>query len=225
MLKRKIGYQPLSKNEERRFGESLRRILISEYPNPGREGCPNPEIIRDLAFHKKIGSPQTVEQVTIHMFQCSACVRDALAYVEEYKEMKKHRHFQSVLAVVVAALILSVALWTVFHIQPHTAMIIEQLSLPAAAFGFEQSPISIGRGQLQLEIRFPIGSSEGKCKLRIVDESRKVLKTAEGTVRTDHGITGLKIAFDTSDLLPGGYEISILAPGGAKWAEYPFILK
>jgi len=90
MRTRKIGYQPLSKDEEQRFGEILRRVLVSEYPNPSREGCPNPEIIRDLAFHKKIGGPKAVEQVTTHMFHCSACVRDALTYVEEYKKRKRH---------------------------------------------------------------------------------------------------------------------------------------
>jgi hypothetical protein len=228
MLKRKIECHLLSKNEERRFGESLRRVLVSEYPNPDREDCPNPEIIRDLAFHRKIGNSQTLEQVTTHMFQCSACVRDALKYAEEYKERKRRRHFQTVLAAVVAALMVSFALWTFFHVVPKwrsQSGVTELLSLSKDAFGVEQRPISINRGQLQLEIRFPSGSAEEHCRLRIVDKSRKVLKAAEGTALSDHGITSLKTAFDTSDLLPGDYEISILEPGSAKWAEYPFILK
>ena len=81
----------LTKDEEERLGESLRKALISDKPNPSREGCPDPKTLRDLAFHKRIGNPEVFERITAHMAECSACVRDALGYAEEYKEVRKRR--------------------------------------------------------------------------------------------------------------------------------------
>jgi len=78
---------------------------------------------------------------------------------------------------------------------------------------------------LELEIRFPIGSSEARYKLRILDKSGKVRTNAEGTARTDNGITSLKVALGTSDLSPGRYRLGILEPGIDEWAEYPIGVK
>src|SRR5438045_5378897 len=64
----------LTKDGERRFGENLRKVLLSDNPNPRRKGCPDPKTIRDLAFHRKIGTPEVFERATAHMWECSrAC--------------------------------------------------------------------------------------------------------------------------------------------------------
>jgi len=81
--------QFLTEEEERRLGESLRKALISDRPNPNREGCPDPKTLRDLAFHRRMGDPEVFERATVHMAECSACVRDALGYAEEYKDLRK----------------------------------------------------------------------------------------------------------------------------------------
>jgi hypothetical protein len=81
----------LTREAEKLLGENLRKVLVSCYPNPERIGCPDQAVIRDLAFHKKIGSPQLFEQVTGHMAGCSECSKDALRYVEEYKKQKRKK--------------------------------------------------------------------------------------------------------------------------------------
>jgi hypothetical protein len=81
----------LTEDEERQLGKSLRKAFVTCNPNPGRKGCPDSELIRDLAFHKKIGGPQLFEQVTLHMAECSECAKDALRYVEEYKKQAKKK--------------------------------------------------------------------------------------------------------------------------------------
>jgi len=48
----------LTKDGERRFAENLRKVLFSDNPNPRRKGCPDPTTIRDLAFHRRIGTPE-----------------------------------------------------------------------------------------------------------------------------------------------------------------------
>ena len=83
--------QFMTEAEEQRLDESLRKAFASCNPNPDRKGCPDPKLIRNLAFHRKIGDPQVFEQVAAHMAQCSECVRDALAYAEEYKKQRKEK--------------------------------------------------------------------------------------------------------------------------------------
>jgi hypothetical protein len=45
------------------------------------------------------------------------------------------------------------------------------------------------------------------------------------TARTVDGITGLKIALDTSNVSPGDYKLSVLEPSLDEWADYPLTLK
>jgi hypothetical protein len=88
MSARKKANRFLTREEDKRLGKNLQKVLVSCNPNPERKGCPDQAIIRDLAFHKEIGSPQLFEQVTVHMAGCSECTKDALRYVEEYKKQR-----------------------------------------------------------------------------------------------------------------------------------------
>ena len=87
------------------------------------------------------------------------------------------------------------------------------------------APIVLGRRRLLLEIRLPIGSVEGKYKLRIVNKSGKVQKTAEATAITEDHLTRLKVPLNTSSLSPGDYKLSVLEPGLDEWSDYPVTVK
>jgi hypothetical protein len=107
----------LTKDEERRIGEGLKRALISDNPNPDRIGCPQPKILRDIAFHKKLRHPKLFEEVTTHMARCSACVRDALAYGEEYKEQKRKQRANRIVVAAVSTVVFAIALLAAWHFQ------------------------------------------------------------------------------------------------------------
>ena len=255
-LARRKG-QFLTKDEERRLGASLRKALISVNPNPSREGCPDPKTIRAIAFHKRIGTPEVFERATAHMAGCSACVRDTLGYVEEYKEFRRRRFAALALA---AGLVLAVSFWSVWRVQekpesvetppdvrpgsPGAAVAtgggkqqdrapeIAQyeavtIELPSRFRGsaVPGAPIVLSRGRLLLEIRLPIGSVEGKYKLRIVNKSGKVQKAAETTASTEDHVTRLKVSLDTSSLSPGNYTLKVLEPGLDEWSDYPLKVK
>jgi hypothetical protein len=83
--------QFMTEADEQLWGEKLRWAFAKCSPNPKRKGCPDPKLIRDLAFHKKIGNRQVFEQVTEHMAKCSECVSDALRYVDEYKKQREEK--------------------------------------------------------------------------------------------------------------------------------------
>ena len=118
--KRRAEHMLLTKDQEARLQESLQESLASANPNPERIGCPSPRILRDLAFHKKLGNPQLFEDVTLHLAQCSACVRDAMEYGEEYRDDIRHqrnRRNTTALLAAAAGLILSIAAWAMWQFQ------------------------------------------------------------------------------------------------------------
>jgi hypothetical protein len=116
--------QFLTEDEERRLGESLRKALISDRPNPNRERCLDPKTLRDLAFHRRIGDPEVFERATVHVVECSACVRDALGYAEEYKDLRKKIRAAGVLLVITIVLAVAMSSWT-FWILQHKARKVE----------------------------------------------------------------------------------------------------
>jgi len=78
----------LFSEDEEEFGESYRRFLVQKHPNPERIGCPDPSILRDIAFRRKI-APETIEKIVSHTMKCSECSREALDYVAEYEKYKQ----------------------------------------------------------------------------------------------------------------------------------------
>ncbi len=113
----------MTEEEERRLGEGMRKYLLSSHPNPDRNGCPDQELLRDLAFHRKLGDPQLFEQVTVHMSECSECVRDALRYGDEYKQQKRGRRQARMAMAIAASAVLVIAIWILWRMQqkPETA--------------------------------------------------------------------------------------------------------
>ena len=81
-------YPFFNEENEEEFAESLRRFLVKKHPNPERIGCPDPRILRDLAFRRKV-TPENIRKITSHVLKCSECVWDALGYVEEYRKTMK----------------------------------------------------------------------------------------------------------------------------------------
>jgi hypothetical protein len=80
--------QSRTEAEEQRLGESLRKAFSSCNPNPDRKGCPDPKLIRDLAFHKGMDDPKLFEQLTLHISECSECAREARYFAEQYNKQE-----------------------------------------------------------------------------------------------------------------------------------------
>jgi len=76
-----------SEEQEEMFAEALLEYLARKNPNPERIGCPDTNIIRDIAFHRKV-APELCKEVLDHIWECSECACDTIEYVEEYKKTK-----------------------------------------------------------------------------------------------------------------------------------------
>ena len=75
----------LGEEEEEIFGEWLWKLLEHVRPNPDRTGCPAPQIIRDIAFHRKVDE-RVLDEVISHIMECDECIHDARACADEYRK-------------------------------------------------------------------------------------------------------------------------------------------
>jgi hypothetical protein len=80
----------LDEEEERRLGEIVRTALRVRPSAPIRTACPDPEIIRDLAFHRNL-APAMVRKTALHISECYECARLMDRYVLEYRETQADR--------------------------------------------------------------------------------------------------------------------------------------
>ncbi len=108
----------MAKGEEELRIEVLKKAYMTVHPNPERKDCPEPRVLRDVAFHRNIGTREQFEVIMDHLTKCSACVRDHMAFVEEYKEKKKQKQ-QAIRAVlgIAAVLVIALAIWVFWRTQ------------------------------------------------------------------------------------------------------------
>jgi hypothetical protein len=76
----------LSKKDRKVLAETAKRVFLSRNPNPERKGCPDPSVLRSLAFRKP---PKNAIEVTLHLSHCSDCFRDAIGYSQEFKDLRR----------------------------------------------------------------------------------------------------------------------------------------
>lgn len=78
----------LSEEEDRWLGKMVREAMRQRPSAPPGSECPDPVIIRKLAFHENI-DPPTAKAALLHMAECYECSQLALRYVDEYREQKR----------------------------------------------------------------------------------------------------------------------------------------
>jgi hypothetical protein len=251
----------MAKSEEELRVEILKKAYMTVHPNPERKDCPEPKVLRDVAFHRNIGTQEQFEAIMDHLTKCSACVRDHMAFVEEYKEKKRRKQqIKRTLLGLAAVLVISLAIWAFWRTQPKPELAVQPpqpkhqesgnpvapdasnhksnppqiaqlvsvtIEIPPKLRGSAENehPIILSRGALNVEIRMPIGSPEGKYKLRILDNSGSALSTMERTASKVNGITSFRSILDTLNLPQGNYKLSIQEPGFEEWSYYPLTVK
>ena len=78
----------LSEEEDQLIGTIVRDAMRTKPSAPPSSPCPDPKIIRALAFHQKL-DPATVKEAALHTAECYECAMLAEKYVNEYREEKK----------------------------------------------------------------------------------------------------------------------------------------
>lgn len=88
--------KPLSRDELRELHRITQEAALKAYPNPGREGCPGTDILRDVAKLKWPADNLSYE----HIKYCSPCLRDMLLLAELGN---KRRHQRTLIGIATAA--------------------------------------------------------------------------------------------------------------------------
>jgi hypothetical protein len=90
-MKRKTGKTEnpfLSEAEDHWLGEVVRKAMSHRPSAPSGSACPDPAIIRKLAFQEKI-DPPTAKAALLHMAECFECAQLATNCVKEYRDLQK----------------------------------------------------------------------------------------------------------------------------------------
>jgi len=237
--KREAPY--LSKKDRKVLADTAKRVFLSRNPNPERKGCPDPSVLRSLAFHNP---PKDAMEVTLHLSHCSDCFRDAMGYSQEFKELRRRFWIgigtAAAVALVVGALYFGINLSrsperiantpTVGPtpvqsppVQPSTEVTkvetlpIVDFHLPVVTRGAETGTpapksLTLSRERLLLRIHLPFGSEAGTYEVRFHRViDKKQMLKYERTADKENGYT-LSIEDEFRKLPAGSYVLAIFSP-------------
>jgi hypothetical protein len=69
--------------------ETARQAFLSDNPNPERKGCPDPQLLMNLAFRR--ADKESAMRVTLHLRECSDCFREVNDYLQRFNAGRARR--------------------------------------------------------------------------------------------------------------------------------------
>lgn len=121
-----------SRKQEKRILDILSQGLSTEFPNPGRVGCPGSAILEGIASHATPLS--TSEKWLDHLGSCSTCFQEFTAIRRKLRTRSRYK-VGGGLVVLLAVL----ALW--FGLRP------QQTGVPNETANLDLRPFSVERGE------------------------------------------------------------------------------
>jgi hypothetical protein len=209
------------------------------HPNPTREGCPSPELLRRLARRDlPIGDP-----AYDHFAKCSPCYKElrVLQQTDAAKLVAARRRQMMIAAA--AVLVLAVAgTWIALRptgdndrpAQPSTQAPLQLQSAkldlrPLAVTRSEDRkteapPVEVPRGQVNATILLPVGAAPGTYEIRILDRDLTARATTKGSAEIRDYVTTLEATIDVTALDPGEYQLTLRREGG-EWQMFPLRIR
>jgi hypothetical protein len=220
--------KPLSKRDEQRLLEAGRSVFSTAFPNPDRQGCPAPDLIRAIAYRK--ADPAQHRDFIVHMSRCSPCFNDFARFQEEAKRARRRRGL-AVAAAVVLVIGLALFAWSERrHLTRPQGVEVATLDLTHRGIlrgeesGPPKPPLELSAGRLELTIYLPVGSEPGDYDLQILKQAGAPLWSGEGQAKTEDQGTALRFKVDLSEAKPGSYFLAIRRRGW-DWAYYPLMIR
>jgi hypothetical protein len=221
-------------NEGRSVWDQLENSMRNQFPNPHRRGCPDREVLENIA--SRTLSLSQAEPWLDHLGRCSPCFRDFEAIRAQRARIRRLAWVSAVAAclLVFVAVVFKVssdrrasqradspqplAPATPPITQPQVATLnFEQLSM-TRAMEPDSSPQHLSRAQLSISIYLPAGSQPGTYDLQFLvnPADREALASTQGPAQRVNGVTLLRIKVDLSHFDPGTYVIAF-RPAGGSW--------
>lgn len=202
------------------------RGLRKEFPNPGRAGCPNAEILKGIASHRV---PLTQAEPWLeHITSCSPCYRDLSQFREAYRRRRTRILLATAASILIAA---SVSGWALLHernqnLLAQTAVLdLRNRSMPrGAGRNANEQPLELSRRVSKLTILLPLGSNEGFYEARIATLSGESLAASSGKAKLKDGVASFQLVLSLTSLRPGTYLLQIRR-SDLEWESYALVLQ
>jgi hypothetical protein len=216
----------LSKNEEKRLREALRRTFLEGYPNPERRGCPGSDILKAIASGKL--TLEEAEPWIYHLSACSPCTRE-FGDLRKKFQARRMLHLSAIAASVLV--VVGVAAWLFLRhraepvrIQAVTLDLTNQLILRGAEEHPPNPPLQLPKGNLNLTVYLPVGSEPGTYELQLLREPGQPVWSAQAEVKLENFRATLRARADFNNLKSGLYLLAI-RQRGSSWTYSPLVLK
>ena len=211
------------------FGEALKAALLAgRFPNPNREGCPPPDLLKQMAA--KRGALPIGDPTHVHVMQCSPCYQLLESYRAQYRRRRA-------LAAAAAVLVLFGAGYGVYHewpdvfsrnqpqlsravvdLRPYT---VERSDRPASA---APPPLQLPARPVQAVFYLPVGVEAGPYEIRILDSELTIKASASATAKIENFETTIQTTLDLQGLAPGKYTLAMRRPR-EDWRQYPLLIQ
>lgn len=207
-----------SGKDEKRILEVLSKGLSTEFPNPGRAGCPGSATLEGIASHRIPLSE--AEKWFDHLGSCSPCFQEFTAIRNKLRARRRLRWGGGL-----AILVVGLALWLNFrshHVVNETAMLdLRGLSVERGEQNTSNGgPLQLGRSTKHLVLQLPIGSKEGSYDLALLEVTGSELLHASGIAQVENHTVVLRVEVDVAGVPPGSYFLGLRQPG-LEWTRFP----
>jgi hypothetical protein len=215
-------------DESKGTGDVLNDVFAEAHPNPGRVGCPSPNVLRELALRRR----PIEDPAYLHLSECSPCWVDFRAAQKTTATAVPPHPSAVKRAVAAAAVFLLVAIggWFFFSARSdrpkpgNTASPSQEAPANAVAMTFDLRPYAIQRGdqnqaaplpvllprdRVRATILLPVGSEPGTYDLQVLDPNRQVLASSRGTAVIRDFVTTLEADLDLHTLTTGAYRLGV----------------
>ena len=241
--------QPVSSKQVRDVVALGRKCSKTAYPNPSREGCPNPSTLRAMAYRDRRLS--LTDLPLSHVVCCSPCF-------QQYLRLRQTLVLVRGLQVTAASLVVLGVLFAAVSVfqdragrrvaptisqkhagqSPQTA--VQQpppiaplaISVNLASFsptrgGDARDPgngIHLPPKLLRVTFLLPVGMETGEYALRLEDSTGAVFADARALGRSSDGITSLEVDFDLGAASRRRFTLMIRPPG-LSWRKFLVVVE
>ena len=199
------------------------RGISQEFPNPGRQGCPSRDVLRNIASHRM--PLAQAEKFLDHITSCGPCYED----ISSLREADRLRRTRTVIAVAACILFVALAaLWAYLHNHSQVRLartaVLDLRDRSMTRGSSQDGPLELSRDADVLKIYLPSGSQARTYEARIVKASGETVLSRAATAKTQAGTRFLEVTASFSSIPPGQYLLQIREPA-ADWNSYQLVLK
>ena len=221
----------------REFVKAVQDLALQAYPNPDRIGCPNKEVLHEIARQSR---PSAHPVFQSHIVECSPCIAAMLA---ERTRIQARQRVRRRLLVAAAGCVCIVALlsnsWLWHRSGPSTSDQlastpgVTEIPIDLRPYSPTRSdtgqrakpPIAVPRQRVRLKLFLAPGSPLGPYEIRILTKDRRILRSQQALALLNDRVTSIIVSVTLSDLKPDAYLLLIRpASDGEEWQTYPVVL-